>query len=465
MVKKKTWRDLYRIHPAAELFPMMTDEELDDLAADIRKNGLAAPVMFWTDNREYAACHEPQTETKDDDCPVYLLDGRNRMEAIERAGFTLQNVPTQTYPTRRTIHAQAMRAVSDDIGSSWRWVAEVDPYTYVMASNIKRRHLTAKQKRDLIAALLKLAPERSDRQVAKDVGVSHTTVATVRELAESTGQIGQFATRTGADGKTRRQPAGKPRPKAPPSPQAVIRQLTKSTKKWRLETAEQLRALQPDDAARAALLEYRNDGPVWDALMGHVFQKIEPLLKQVERAKLYIELEGLGSALEGVLNGNVKVTVNVAPDGEGERIPGPGPINPGPGPYEPTRPAHRDPEGETEREVAAGARVCLVPLPDADMSQLLCRVERANDGVIVYVNAEHEYMNEALKAKPINRMALNGVITREIASLLLEDEDLFRGAFKPSVRRLILGSESPEAMAHRVLLDRCQRTPAEEDAA
>src|SRR5262245_41932856 len=41
------------VHPVNTL-PMMSDAELDELAADIKKNGLQEPITYWMDNREAA---------------------------------------------------------------------------------------------------------------------------------------------------------------------------------------------------------------------------------------------------------------------------------------------------------------------------------------------------------------------------------------------------------------------------
>jgi ParB/Sulfiredoxin domain len=63
----KSWRDILPIHPAAELFPLMSPDELRALAEDIKANGLVTPVVLW----------------RDDEGKLILLDGRNRLDAIE----------------------------------------------------------------------------------------------------------------------------------------------------------------------------------------------------------------------------------------------------------------------------------------------------------------------------------------------------------------------------------------------
>src|SRR5262249_56978715 len=63
----QSWRDTLPIHPAAELFPLMSEAELLALGKDIRNHGLRSPIYLWSDGKS----------------PVQLLDGRNRLDAIE----------------------------------------------------------------------------------------------------------------------------------------------------------------------------------------------------------------------------------------------------------------------------------------------------------------------------------------------------------------------------------------------
>ena len=63
--KAKSWRNM-PVHSAADLFPLMTDAELVALGEDIRKNKLTSPIVLWTDDGE----------------KLFLLDGRNRLDAM-----------------------------------------------------------------------------------------------------------------------------------------------------------------------------------------------------------------------------------------------------------------------------------------------------------------------------------------------------------------------------------------------
>ena len=79
---------------------------------------------------------------------------------------------------------------------------------YAFDVNIRRRQLSREQKRELLAAAIKATPEQSNRQIAERAGVSHPTVAAVREELEESGDVERLSTRTDSSGRT--QPASKP---------------------------------------------------------------------------------------------------------------------------------------------------------------------------------------------------------------------------------------------------------------
>jgi ParB-like chromosome segregation protein Spo0J len=119
------WREYLKVHPAADVFPMMSDEELAALGEDIKKNGLMHPLV---------------TMPIGEGLPV-LVDGRNRIEAMERVGI------------------KATLAQMD--------ILHGDPVSFVIAANIRRRHLTKQQQADLIVAAVKAS--RQDGEVPRHV--------------------------------------------------------------------------------------------------------------------------------------------------------------------------------------------------------------------------------------------------------------------------------------------------------
>jgi hypothetical protein len=175
-----SWRDVVaelgvKVHPAADGFPMMSDAELDELAADIAKNGLQQSIV-WISTKE----------------GLLLLDGRNRLAAIARVADQKRRDELEEELQKRAVILPGF----------------ADPWSYVVSANLLRRHLTAEQKRELIATLLKADPERSDRAIAKTVKVDHKTVAKVRVESEGRGEIPHVTKRS--DTKGRKQPARKP---------------------------------------------------------------------------------------------------------------------------------------------------------------------------------------------------------------------------------------------------------------
>src|SRR5262245_10311600 len=187
--RKSSWRDILPIHPAAELFPRMSPDELKALGEDIKATGLTSAIVLMSPS--------------EDDTPVLLLDGRNRLDAMELVGL-------QIVDDHDRLDVSRIEYVEPSS----------DPYAYVISANIHRRHLTAEQKRDLIAKLIKATPEKSDRQIAETVKASPTTVGTVRAEMEATGDVSKLDTRT--DSKGRKQPARKTTTKPAPGSEEVV---------------------------------------------------------------------------------------------------------------------------------------------------------------------------------------------------------------------------------------------------
>src|SRR6516162_10161277 len=140
--RKPSWRDILPIHPAAELFPLMTPAELRELSEDIKTNGLQTPIMVMA-------------EKCGDEWTYQLLDGRNRLDAIELAGFDPISPPRYKGKTEfrregRDCGLKLFLGVSD---TTYRTYVGIkfesgldDPYAYVISANIHRRHLNVEQR-------------------------------------------------------------------------------------------------------------------------------------------------------------------------------------------------------------------------------------------------------------------------------------------------------------------------------
>jgi hypothetical protein len=102
----------------------MSDDQLRKLGEDIKANGLKAPILFWQDG-----LWDIITDYRIGGLPKHgsiLLDGRNRLEAMELVGVELDR-------------------------NDWACTF-TDPATEIISANIHRRHLTKQQIADILVA-------------------------------------------------------------------------------------------------------------------------------------------------------------------------------------------------------------------------------------------------------------------------------------------------------------------------
>jgi len=122
-------KDGFRIHPAAEIFPMMNDQELAELTASIEHNGLEEPISVIGDQ---------------------ILDGRNRHKVLQSLG-----------------RADNPRSYQD-VSHRFSFCAEdtLTPIDYVIALNLHRRHLDASQRAAAAVRIKKYEAEEAKKRKA-----------------------------------------------------------------------------------------------------------------------------------------------------------------------------------------------------------------------------------------------------------------------------------------------------------
>jgi ParB-like chromosome segregation protein Spo0J len=123
----------YTFHPAAGLFPLMGEEELAELANDIKANSLREPICV----------HDGR-----------IVDGRNRYLACKRAGIEPR---FKVYP-------------GGDDGI----------LAFVISHNLHRRHLTTDQRAAIAAELAKLPAHRPSATITPPNGGLSTAKAAER---------------------------------------------------------------------------------------------------------------------------------------------------------------------------------------------------------------------------------------------------------------------------------------------
>lgn len=144
----------YKIHHAASVFPLMSDDDLARLAADIQLHGLREPIVLLTG---------------------LVLDGRNRLRACEKIGIE---------PTFRNLADCNCK----------------NPIGFVLAANLHRRQLTTSQRAFAAARIAKLENGTNQHQrrvegrqncppitidhAARMFGVSPMSIKTAKRVIE-----------------------------------------------------------------------------------------------------------------------------------------------------------------------------------------------------------------------------------------------------------------------------------------
>lgn len=124
--------------------PPLSAEEYEGLRASIALHGVLVPILLTGDGR--------------------IIDGNNRKEIAEGLGYDCPEI------VQPGLTGDEIRALARSL-------------------NLARRQLNREQRRELVADQLRETPAWSNRRVAKALGVTHPTVASVRVEMESTGKL------------------------------------------------------------------------------------------------------------------------------------------------------------------------------------------------------------------------------------------------------------------------------------
>jgi hypothetical protein len=122
-----------KIHPVAEMFPMMPEEEL---AVDIKANSLINPIVL--------------------DSEGTLIGGRNRLEACRRAKVEPQ----------------------------FEQLNGVDPIAFILSSNDRRRHMSKGARAMVAVKVRRVFNTQSTRQVEKEIKVSFAYISHAATVLE-----------------------------------------------------------------------------------------------------------------------------------------------------------------------------------------------------------------------------------------------------------------------------------------
>jgi hypothetical protein len=192
----KAWRDVLPVHPAAEIIPPYSDEELIGLGRLIKTTErMNVPVIVFLD---------PVSGQ------LSLGDGRTRLDGMIAVGIKL-NIQITSGP-KVIITAEGIEIPEPQIIT----IADgFDPYAFVAATNVGRRHLNTAAKRKIGAKLIVARPELTDHAIAKLASINHKTVSAIRKEVLANGEIPHNAERVEKSGRKARGRKPEQSPKVP----------------------------------------------------------------------------------------------------------------------------------------------------------------------------------------------------------------------------------------------------------
>jgi ParB-like chromosome segregation protein Spo0J len=139
-----------------QLMPLLSAEELAALRDDIATNGILIPITV--------------------DQHRVIIDGHHRQHIADEFGIPCPKV---------------VREFAND----------EERHEFALGLNLKRRHLNREQMRQLIAAECERTPDASDREIARRLGCSPSTVGAVRRPGVQVGHPAYVSRRgRGVDG-------------------------------------------------------------------------------------------------------------------------------------------------------------------------------------------------------------------------------------------------------------------------
>jgi uncharacterized tellurite resistance protein B-like protein len=178
------------VHPSAELFPLLPDSELAELAESIKTHGLREKIVVDTDG--------------------LLVDGRNRFAALTLAKIKLTD----------------QHVIVVDFSKAGYTENE-----YIVMANLERRNLTREQRRDL-AGKLAVALEDAQVDIPKDekkdttqkaadlAGVSRRTAADAKQKT-----LVEMGLRKAPTPQNPQRPGPKAKDKATDRPPKIVKKM------------------------------------------------------------------------------------------------------------------------------------------------------------------------------------------------------------------------------------------------